>query len=130
MPAAGSKFKSFTIVDLGRKYGSFDLVVDDGSHMWEHQLNLFRYLYAFVRPGGYYILEDLDTSYGGYVEVFQGAAGRSTASYLHDLSDLLIGDTMIRVDLIEDSFTKSAVQATEFIAFHKRTALLRRKPTS
>jgi cephalosporin hydroxylase len=37
----------------------FDLIVDDGSHKHEHQQKTFAYLFKYVKPGGFYILEDL-----------------------------------------------------------------------
>ena len=41
----------------------FDIVLDDGSHkMWDQQVSLARLLPA-VRPGGYYVVEDLQSSF-------------------------------------------------------------------
>lgn len=41
----------------------FDIIIDDGSHVWEHQFLLLMYLHRKVKKGGIYILEDLHTSY-------------------------------------------------------------------
>jgi predicted O-methyltransferase YrrM len=41
----------------------FDLVIDDGSHIPQHQANCLAETVAFLRPGGLYILEDLHTSH-------------------------------------------------------------------
>ncbi len=38
---------------------SFDVVVDDGSHASFHQLVSLKTLWPAVKPGGYYIIEDL-----------------------------------------------------------------------
>ncbi len=38
---------------------SFDLILDDGSHVTEHQTTSFRTLWRFLRPGGIYIIEDI-----------------------------------------------------------------------
>jgi hypothetical protein len=43
--------------------GPLDLVIDDGSHLWADQIASFRKLYPHVKPGGYYAVEDLHTSY-------------------------------------------------------------------
>lgn len=40
-----------------------DLVVDDGSHIGSHIITTFGVLFPLVRPGGYYAIEDLETSY-------------------------------------------------------------------
>lgn len=39
----------------------FDLIVDDGSHVREHQITSLRTLLPFLARGGYYIIEDLGT---------------------------------------------------------------------
>ena len=43
--------------------GRLDVVIDDGSHVGEHQWTSFRALFPAVAPGGWYVLEDLWTSY-------------------------------------------------------------------
>eukprot|EP00455_Lapot_gusevi_P012443 TRINITY_DN158_c0_g1_i4.p1 TRINITY_DN158_c0_g1~~TRINITY_DN158_c0_g1_i4.p1 ORF type:complete len:402 (+),score=129.49 TRINITY_DN158_c0_g1_i4:67-1272(+) len=43
----------------------FDVMIDDGSHVCEHQKKTMAFLLPYVRPGGYYIIEDLHTSYLG-----------------------------------------------------------------
>jgi hypothetical protein len=43
--------------------GNFDIIVDDGSHFSEHILKSFTYLFPYVKPGGYYIIEDLHSVY-------------------------------------------------------------------
>jgi spermidine synthase len=40
--------------------GNFDLIVDDGSHIIEHQMLTFRMLYSLLSPKGVYIIEDID----------------------------------------------------------------------
>lgn len=40
------------------------LVIDDGSHLPRHQLSCFSLLFeTILEPGGYYIIEDIETSY-------------------------------------------------------------------
>ena len=40
-----------------------DVILDDGSHIPEHQLFSFNKLFPYVKPGGVYIIEDIETSY-------------------------------------------------------------------
>lgn len=40
-----------------------DLIIDDGGHKMSQQITSFRYLFPKLAPGGYYIIEDLETSY-------------------------------------------------------------------
>ena len=47
---------------LVEKYGDdhlFDFVIEDGSHAFYHQQMSFAHLSKFVKPGGYYIIEDI-----------------------------------------------------------------------
>jgi methyltransferase family protein len=48
---------------LAREIGPFDFVIDDGSHVNEHQIETFGILWPFVKDGGVYIVEDVQTSY-------------------------------------------------------------------
>ncbi len=48
---------------LAREIGPFDFVIDDGSHMNAHQIETFGILWPFVKDGGTYVVEDVQTSY-------------------------------------------------------------------
>jgi hypothetical protein len=60
-----------SLAALAREAGPFDFIVDDGSHRNEHQIESFRILWPFVKDGGVYIVEDVQTSYW---PAFGGAA--------------------------------------------------------
>lgn len=52
-------FQNFcTEIDL-----KFDIIIDDGSHLVSHQQSTFGIFFSLVKPGGYYIIEDLGSSY-------------------------------------------------------------------
>ena len=42
---------------------TFNVVIDDGSHLSKHHQQSFRFLWPKVKSGGYYIIEDLATCY-------------------------------------------------------------------
>jgi demethylmacrocin O-methyltransferase len=69
--------------ELGRRLGPFDIVIDDGSHLNDHVKTSFGSLFPHVRPGGLYIIEDLQTAY------WPGYGG--------DDQDLVNADTSIRM---------------------------------
>lgn len=48
---------------------TFDLIVDDGGHWLEEQLPTWENLFHRVRPGGWYVVEDLQSD--GAVEKFR-----------------------------------------------------------
>jgi SAM-dependent methyltransferase len=39
--------------------GPFDIIIDDASHVAQHQQIAFGYLFRFLRPNGLYVIEDL-----------------------------------------------------------------------
>lgn len=51
------------LIDLYKQIGPLDIVVDDGSHESEHIIASFTALFPLMRPGGMYVIEDLQTSY-------------------------------------------------------------------
>ena len=65
-----------TLRELAEKHGPFDIVIDDGSHENEHVRISFDALFPYVRPGGLYVIEDLQTAYWPR---FGGTAGAETA---------------------------------------------------
>lgn len=69
--AIGNQADPTFLCDLAQKYGPFDVIVDDGSHVCAHQIASFETLWPHVAEGGVYMVEDCHTSYwpgfgGGY----------------------------------------------------------------
>src|ERR1035437_9509017 len=48
---------------IAQKYGPFDLVIDDGSHIASHVRTSFETLFEHVRTGGIYVIEHLEHAY-------------------------------------------------------------------
>jgi len=49
-----------SVIDV---YKKFDIIIDDGSHVNEHQRITFEHLFPFLSPSSPYIVEDVHTSY-------------------------------------------------------------------
>lgn len=49
--------------DVVKKSGVPDIVIDDGSHRNRDVLCTFKFLFPLLAPGGYYVIEDTQTSY-------------------------------------------------------------------
>jgi hypothetical protein len=115
--------------DLDRlaKLGPVDLVVDDGSHIWEQQILTFQKLVSALNPGGYYILEDLDTSYGKYIPDYKGSGGISAVAYLKDLADWVVACRVLELNKQPDKHIAQIWPMIEFMAFSRGTSLLKRK---
>jgi hypothetical protein len=48
--------------EIAARYGPFDIVIDDGSHVTDHVGCTLRCLLPHVRPGGAYVIEDTHSS--------------------------------------------------------------------
>lgn len=60
---AGDQSDTALLKTLVDRHGPFDLVIDDGSHIASHICISFDALFPAVRPGGWYVIEDLETAY-------------------------------------------------------------------
>lgn len=75
------RIKTFNIsqIDIGKIKETFtdkkfDVIIDDGSHMTSHQIFTFLNIKDLIKNGGYYIIEDLQTSFmPGYVDTEETA---------------------------------------------------------
>jgi hypothetical protein len=67
---------------------SFDLIIDDGSHISDDVIVAFLKYFPFVKPGGVYVIEDLHTSYW---QRWQGGLfhSKSSIAFLKLLVDAL-----------------------------------------
>ena len=59
------------LMKLSKEIGKCMVIIDDGSHVPEHQLIGFNYLFEnCLEFGGIYIIEDIETSYWGNGELY------------------------------------------------------------
>ncbi|MEG3756712.1 hypothetical protein V5096_01990 [Pseudoalteromonas carrageenovora] len=59
----GSQDNEKVLKHIVDKEQHFDLIIDDGSHLNEHVIYSFEYLFPALNEGGVYIIEDVQTSY-------------------------------------------------------------------
>lgn len=60
------------LVDLRERVRDADIgvIVDDGSHIPEHQLLTLNVLFEILRPGGTYVIEDIECSYWRFGAIY------------------------------------------------------------
>jgi hypothetical protein len=63
--------------------GELAVIIDDGSHFWADQIASFKKLFPHVTPDGYYVVEDLHTSYWDAYK----SGDQSMLSFLRGLVD-------------------------------------------
>ncbi len=115
------------LAQLAITHGPFDLIIEDGSHMWEHQITTLRSLFPFLKNGGHYIVEDLQTNYGALQTKYRGAASESCVDFLKRWMDFLVGDDLMDLATVEDPFLRTYGRAVEFMTFHRRACVLRKR---
>jgi hypothetical protein len=112
------------LIDLGMKYGPFDIIVEDGSHLWEHQITSLRTMFPFVKDNGFYIVEDLQTNFGDMAESYRGVSTISCVEYLKKLVDLRVSTAVTDISKEEDPFLRTYGRSVGFMAFYKHACLI------
>lgn len=62
----------------------FDIIIDDGSHIWDHLVITFEFLFPHLNQNGIYVMEDLLDCYG---EFHSGEAGINAINFLKNTVD-------------------------------------------
>lgn len=78
---------------------SFDIILDDGSHYDEHQLKTLHNLWSRVRPGGYYIIEDLqpwNRIHGEFREALVEFLGKQATVFFSEKLNLCIISKIVK----------------------------------
>ena len=69
---------------IDRFGGGYDIIVDDGGHSMEQQQVSVGYLFKYVKPGGFYVIEDVHSSLPEFWSGFgvEEGSGNSTFTML------------------------------------------------
>ncbi|MDC1095715.1 hypothetical protein OAS47_00185 [Pelagibacteraceae bacterium] len=59
----GSQNSAISLIKIIKKYKKFDFIIDDGSHISKDVIYSFKYLFNYLKEGGYYFIEDTQSSY-------------------------------------------------------------------
>jgi 8-demethyl-8-alpha-L-rhamnosyltetracenomycin-C 2'-O-methyltransferase len=113
---------------IAEEHGPFDIVIDDGSHMSPHVIGSFAALFRYVRPEGWYVIEDLHGSY--WKPLFNGSDQdlgdpAYTIGFLKTLIDGLHHEEFLRPDARAARPTDTEVKGLHFyhnIAFIEKGA--------
>lgn len=70
----GSQIDAEFLEKVVEEIGTIDIIIDDGSHVNEHIITTFKFLFPHLQDNGIYVIEDTQTSYwqsfGGTSEDF------------------------------------------------------------
>jgi hypothetical protein len=117
------------LFDIISEFGKPRLVIDDGSHRWDQQIATLQILFPLLEPGGFYICEDIDTSFDGHLKQadFSGLSPISTFDYLVKLVRLVTGDAAVKQERPYDLFIFSNYLKIETVEFSRRTCIIRKR---
>lgn len=59
----GSQVDFDFLGSMMKEVGNPDIIIDDGSHINEHVIETFKFLFPYLKDGGIYVIEDMQTSY-------------------------------------------------------------------
>jgi len=104
------------LTSLAERIGPLDIVIDDASHLSSDVITSFVTLFPHVRPGGLYVIEDLQTSYwpgwnGNRASLDDPA---TSVGMLKSLIDGLHHQDIVRVEPHEPSLTERTVTGIHF----------------
>tara|TARA_B100000787_G_C16160265_1_gene281037 strand:- start:437 stop:1249 length:813 start_codon:yes stop_codon:yes gene_type:complete len=87
----GSQSDDIFIHKIIKKYGSFDIIIDDGSHLTKDVKKSFHLLFPYLKNGGIYVVEDMQTSYNHFFggNPFDLKYSKSHMNFFKDLTDRL-----------------------------------------
>jgi len=103
---------SIALEKIAKQYGPFDIIIDDASHWRKETENSFNALMRYVKPGGYYIIEDWSVGYMG--GEFEGMTS-------------LIANIIVKARDVDIESLRVIQNNSTLAAFRGSTAIFRRK---
>lgn len=112
---------------LYTEFGRPTVAIDDGSHFWRDQQDTFRFLWPRVRPGGFFIMEDIHTSFNEFSEDFSSQARISTFDYLQNLGRWVVSRGQLGQEKAEDTFIHHYWPTVHSITYFGRTVVIKKR---
>lgn len=109
------------LTEISRRYGGFDIVIDDGSHINQHVIQTFNTLFPLLKTPGFYCIEDLQTAYWS---TWGAVSGSTSMDHLRSLTDCV--NQAERPFHQPDYFDQNITE----IAFFHNLCILRKEPNN
>ena len=104
------------------------ILIDDASHLWSHQILAMAELYDTIPPGGIYVMEDINTSFGRMRETYADGTTFSGHDFVNAVSTALhtFDDEHLK-GLPYPEYIAYVARQTAFVAQFRHTALFVRR---
>lgn len=126
----GNAVDPAVIKEVIEKFGNPTIVLDDGSHLWNDQIQALRGFWPSILPGGAFIMEDLHTSMSGVIDVdpayIQGC-DTSAYDYIQKINKRVLGGGFVTDAASDDDFIKSESDKIRTIEWYFKTCIIRKK---
>lgn len=111
------------------RFGAPQIIIDDGSHRWDHQILALQTLFPLLQRGGHFVVEDIDTSFEAHLReaAFQGQSDISAFDYLYKLSRVVVGEQALGSEQPYDDFIAKYARDVFTIEHYRRTVMINRK---
>jgi ubiquinone/menaquinone biosynthesis C-methylase UbiE len=86
----GSQNDEAFLQQLINKYVEFDIIIDDGSHVWKDQIKSFEILFPVLKKNGFYFVEDLHTSYDSSGRYGDLGSEINFVHWFKEMTDLIV----------------------------------------
>lgn len=131
----GSQTDKDFIANLSEQKGPFDIIIDDGSHKTDDIIVSFNTLFPLLKNNGFYIIEDLHTS---YIEKYKGEYLTSMEFLLNLANDINLngkyidgdgcGDRQRQYSRTKDDFLFTSRELSiDAIHFYSSMAIIEKK---
>lgn len=106
------------------------IILDDASHFWSHQVAAFESMFPHILPGGYFIMEDLNTSFGVLRKPPFSDQRVDAFTYFSKLNVLVGGKGWmhpLRQVMPETKVQREMAEMIDWMAFYRDTLIVRKK---
>lgn len=106
------------------------IIIEDASHNYSHQIKIFQQSFPYLRPGGYYVCEDLQVCFGRYRSLGYNDSKQDSATYFGQLALLSLnkGDPACHPGLENASTHQiSLSKQIDYIIFKPHCVIIRKK---
>jgi hypothetical protein len=112
------------------KFDKFQIIIDDGSHVPEHQILTLKKLWKTLKNGGVYIIEDIETSYWGKSSNYGYKFNSNSLSVINELKksiDYVNSEFCITDSSSIDNDLSQIFKEIEIISFSHNSIILIKK---